>query len=282
MTVDIEHLRQWIGRTEDETDVVTASPLARLAALLDHDDAPPRPGDTAPPGAHWLFFLNHNRQSEVAADGHPRRGLFLPPVPLTRRMWAGGRLTYRRPMRVGEEIRRTSTVAEVTLKESRVGPLVFVLVRHEISVAGEPAMVEEHDLVFREKPAAAEPPPPARPAPAEALWQRTVDPSPALLFRFSALTYNSHRIHYDHLYATADEGYPGLLVHGPLSATLLLDLAWRANPGATMTRFEYRALRPIFATGPFTVAGRPDGDGARLWALDTDGALAMTAEAEFE
>lgn len=281
MTVDLDHLRRWIGRTEERTDVVTASPLARLAATLDRDDPPPRPGDPAPPGAHWLFFLDDQRQSELGADGHPRRGRFLPPVPLARRMWAGDRMTFHRPMRVGEEIRRTSTVTDVRLKESRVGPLVFVTVRHQVSAAGEPSVVEEHDLVFRQPPDPAEPPPPPRPAPGEAVWRRTIHPDPVLLFRFSALTFNGHRIHYDRAYATGDEGYPGLLVHGPLTATLLLDLCRRELPQARISRFECRAVRPILDTGPFTVAGRPDGQSAELWALDSDGALAMTADVEF-
>ena len=280
MTVDLDHLRGWIGRREEAVDVAAAGPLQGLSATLDRDDAEPRPGDAVPPGGHWLYFLPRTRASELAADGHAERGGFLPPVPLPRRMWAGGRLEFLKPLRVGDRIRRISEVSDVTVKEGRSGPLVFVRVRHEISGPDGPALIEDHDIVYRgEENAPARP----RPAPGEAVWRRTIRPDPVMLFRYSALIFNAHRIHYDHRYVTDVEGYPGLVVHGPLIATLLLDLCRRERPQATVKVFDYRALGPLFDDAAFTVAGEPapDGASARVWAEDAKGAVAMTATAAF-
>lgn len=279
MNLDTDYLRQWIGRAEEASDVVTAHPLAGLSATLDRDDPRPQPGDPMPPGAHWLYFLPATRQSELGEDGHARLGGFLPPVPLPRRMWAGGRIEFRGPLRVGEAIRRHSRVADVSAKEGRGESMIFVVVRHEVSGPGGLAVVEDHDIVYREAPRPGAAPPPPRPAPGEAVWQRTVVPDSVMLFRYSALLFNAHRIHYDHRYVTGIAGYPGLLVHGPLTATLLLDLVRRERPDARVTHFDYRAVRPLYDTAPFTVAGEPAADGAsaKLWALDPEGALAMTA-----
>jgi 3-methylfumaryl-CoA hydratase len=283
MPLDIDHLKTWIGRSEALEDTVTPVPVAALSATLDRDDPRPRPGDPLPPLWHWLYFVPLHRQSEIGPDGHAKRGGFLPPVPLPRRMWAGGRFTFHRPLRVGEAIRRTSTVADVTHREGRTGPLVFVLVRHE--VAGEdggPALVEEHDIVYREAPAPGEAAPAPRPAPAQATWRRDIVPDDVLLFRYSALTFNGHRIHYDRRYVTEVEGYPGLIVHGPLIATLLVDLL-RRHVEAPLARFAFRAVRPLFDTAPFAVCGAPAAEGgtASVWAQDAEGLLAMEAEAVF-
>ena len=276
--------RQWIGRCADAEDVVTAAPLAGLSATLDRDDPPPRPGDEVPPGGHWLYFLPRTPASELAEDGHARRGGFLPPVPLARRMWAGGRLQLQRPLTVGDSIRRVSEIIDVTEKEGAVGRLVFVVVRHTVSGSEGVAVVEDHDIVYRNAPRPGAPTPEGKPPPGEAMWRRTVVPDAAMLFRYSALIFNAHRIHYDHPYVTGVEGYPGLVVHGPLTATLLMDLCRRERPDARLTRFDYRAVRPLFAGDPLTVAGQPAADGttAKLWALDKDGLVAMTAEVAFE
>ncbi|WP_213955253.1 MaoC family dehydratase N-terminal domain-containing protein [Variovorax sp. dw_954] len=281
MTIDIEHLRSWIGRTESRTDIATAAPVQGLSATLDRDDAAPHAGDPVPPCWHWLYFLPMQRQSEIGVDGHPKRGGFLPPVPLPRRMWAGSRIDFLRPLAVGSSIRRDSRIADVSGKEGRSGSLVFVRAHHEISDEQGVAIVEEHDIVYRDNPKPGDPVPPVQAAPAEHEWVRTIQPDDVLLFRYSALTFNGHRIHYDRRYVTEVEGYPGLIVHGPLIATLLLDLLRRNLPDATVARFTFRAVKPTFDLTPFQVCGRRSEDGrtVQLWAQHTDGALAMEASA---
>ena len=279
--LDIVHLQQWIGRAETHSDVITPVPVAALAATLDREDPPPQPGDALPPLWHWLYFLPVHRQSELGADGHAQRGGFLPPVPLPRRMWAGGRLEFHRPLRVGEPVTRVSRILDVKGKQGRTGELVFVLVRHEISDAEGVALTEEHDIVYREHPKAGEPAPSPIPAPVDFTWQRAIHPDDVLLFRYSALTFNGHRIHYDRRYATEVEGYPGLIVHGPLIATLLLDLLRRSLPQANVARFQFRAVSPLFDTAPFAVCGKPESGGAiRMWAQNAAGILAMDATAD--
>jgi 3-methylfumaryl-CoA hydratase len=278
--IALAELRQWVGRTESATDVVTPAPANALAATLDLANRF-RPGDALPPPWHWQYFLAMSPMAEVGPDGHPRHGGFLPPVPLPRRMWAGSRMTFQRPLRIGDAITRVSTITDVTAKEGRTGPLVFVNVRHEIAGPAGPALVDSHDIVYRDLPRPDETPPAPRPAPASCAWQREIRPDPVLLFRYSALTYNSHRIHYDHPYVTGVEGYPGLVVHGPLLATLLLDLLLREMPRASVTHFEFRAIRPVFDVAPFLVCGTPDASGGRiaLWVAGHDGALCMDASA---
>jgi 3-methylfumaryl-CoA hydratase len=280
MPGDIEQLRSWIGKSESRSDIVTPAPVAALSATLDRDDPAPQSGDALPPLWHWLYFLPHARQAEIGADGHPERGGFLPPVPLPRRMWAGGRLTFTRPLRIGETVTRVSTVADVSHKQGRTGELVFVLARHAISDAAGPALNEEHDIVYREmqKPGDAAPQPQA--APGDHAWIREIHADPVMLFRYSALTFNGHRIHYDRKYVTEVEGYAGLVVHGPLIATLLMDLLRRNLPEATVAQFSFRAVRPLFDLAPFFVCGRRDGKMVRLWAKDAEGWLAMEATAK--
>jgi 3-methylfumaryl-CoA hydratase len=280
MGVDIDLLAQWIGREELARDVLTAGPLAGLAVTLDRDEPLPRPGDALPPLAHWLYFLPRHRQSELGPDGHARRGGFLPPVPLPRRMWAGGRFEFRHPLRVGDEVLRTSRIVDVRHKAGRSGDLVFVLVRHAVENAAGIALVEDHDIVYRDAPQPGAPAAAGMPAPAPADWQREIVPDDVLLFRYSALTFNGHRIHYDRRYVTTIEGYPGLVVHGPLQATLLLDLVRRELPSAAVTRFEFKAMRPVFDTAPFRVCGRRLGASeVHLWIEDADRLLAMEATA---
>lgn len=282
--LDMELLRQWEGRREEAFDAVVPVPALALQATL---EAPQgltgQRGEALPPLWHWLYFLPLAARGELGEDGHPRRGGFLPPVPLSHRMWAGGRLVFGEPLRIGDSMRRVSTIAKVEQKEGRSGPLVFVTVRHDIEVDGEPRLQEEHDIVYRgESRPAGEAPPPAR---AEAgSWQRRVDPDDVLLFRYSALTFNGHRIHYDRRFATDNEGYPGLVVHGPLIATLLVDLLCRQLPGIRLTAFSYRARHPIFDTAPFLLHGKPatEGGTVRLWAADDSGQLAMEAVAELQ
>ena len=278
----MSELEDWIGRSESREDVVSTAPLRGLTATLDREPAELRAGTVLPPLWHWLYFLPAERQSEIGADGHARRGGFLPPVPLPRRMWAGSQFEFRAPLRVGDAIRRTSTIAELSHKQGRSGPLVFVKVRHEIhaNAAPEPAIVEFHDIVYRQarQPGEVEPPPVAAPVPT---WKRVIVPDDVLLFRYSALTFNGHRIHYDRKYVTEVEGYPGLVVHGPLIATLLLDLLRRQLPQADVAEFSFRARRPTFDLHPFSVCGAPQGDSGtvRLWGADHEGWLTMDAVA---
>ena len=279
MSLDIDHLRSWIGKQETLTDRATLVPVAALSATLDRADGAPKAGDPLPPLWHWLYFLPLAPQSEIGPDGHPKRGGFLPPVPLPRRMWAGGRFTFHKPLRLEEKITRVSTLADVTVKQGRAGSLCFVLVRHEVHGEDGMALMEEHDIVYRDAPAPNEPPPPPKAAPDKAVWNRDIEPDPVLLFRYSALTFNGHRIHYDRKYVTETEGYPGLIVHGPLIATLLVDLL-RRNTDAPLKSFKFRAVSPLFDIAPFSVHGRPGADGqVALWARNADGNLAMEAEA---
>jgi 3-methylfumaryl-CoA hydratase len=272
-------LKAWIGRSETTRDVATPGVYRLLAGVLDHDTPPWRAGQ-APPLGHWLNFLPEARQGEIGADGHPKRGGFLPPVDLPRRMWAGSRLTFLAPIALGDEMVRRSTVETIEPKTGRSGEMVFVTVRHEVSAGAALAVREEQDIVYREAPRPGGSPAPATAAAApgpNAEWTRTVAPDPVLLFRYSALTYNAHRIHYDRDFAVTAEGYPGLVVHGPLIATLLLDHYLRRHPGARIASFSFRAQSPLFDIAPFELNGRETNDGAELWASAQDGPIAMKA-----
>ena len=280
----LAHLQGWSGRTETLSDHISAAPVRGLSATLDRDDPLPRAGMALPPLWHWLYFLPQPRQSEIGPDGHAKRGGFLPPVPLPRRMWAGGRLQWSQnnPLLVCDAVQRRSRIESVTHKTGRTGDLLFVQVEHEVHNAMGLSLTEAHDIVYR---AAAQPgdlvPPPV-PAEKGAAWQREIVPDDVLLFRYSALTFNGHRIHYDRKYVTEVEGYPGLIVHGPLIATLLVDLLRRQLPNAFIKSFNFKAVRPTFDLHPFTLNGQPSADGktVKLWAEDHEGWLTMQATAE--
>jgi 3-methylfumaryl-CoA hydratase len=277
---DTPLLQQWVGNTETAQARISAPSASALAATLDRQFAF-APGAALPPLWHWIYFWTAAAQAELGPDGHPRRGGFLPPVPLPRRMWAGGRLTFAAPLPIDAEATRTSRVQSVTAKSGASGNLAFVTVRHDIAHAGYVCVTEEHDIVYRAMPQPGGMAPAPKSAPADATWSRIVTPDPVLLFRYSALTFNGHRIHYDRSYASSVEGYPGLIVHGPLIATLLADLLQRNMPDARMSAFSFRAVGSLFDTEPFTVCGWPDPDGrtVRLWAQNVRGELAMQAEA---
>ncbi|MEX3958960.1 MaoC family dehydratase N-terminal domain-containing protein [Trinickia sp. EG282A] len=280
--MDIAYLQEWTGRTETARDEITLTPMAALAATLDRDDPPPALGDELPPLWHWLYFLPVHRQSMVGPDGHPKRGGFLPPVDLPRRMWAGSQVEFLRPLRAGSAITRLSLIESVTHKQGRTGDLVFVKVKHEIGDAAGVAIVERQDIVYRDHPAAGDRPPAAQAAPAGAQWAREIAPDPVLLFRYSALTLNGHRIHYDRPYATNEEGYEGLVVHGPLLATLLMDSVRSELPNARVRSFSFRAVKPVVDTAPFYVCGKreeSDPSTVSLWIAGSDGSLRMEASA---
>ncbi|HDR9473997.1 HTD2 family dehydratase [Burkholderia multivorans] len=279
-----ESFDAWIGRREDSVDRITRAPIRLLRATLD-DAEPSALPDALPPLWHWLYFLPGERQSNIGTDGHARRGGFLPPVTLPRRMWAGGRLQFLRPLAVDTPIQRRSTIANVQSKSGRSGQLVFVTVLHEIGDAQGVAIREEQDIVYRDAPppaAAGTPAPAPQPAPTDEQYSRIVTPDPVLLMRFSALTFNGHRIHYDRPYAMEEEGYPGLVVHGPLIAMLLMEELRRRHPGKTIRAFDFKAVSPLFDTAPFTVNGKLEGHTARVWARGPQGQLAMQASIELE
>ena len=279
----LAHLQSWSGKTETLVDDITAAPVRGLSATLDRDDAAPVLGTPVPPLWHWMYFLPQHRQSEIGPDGHAKRGGFLPPVPLPRRMWAGGRLRWlqENPLVVGDSVRRVSRIESVTHKSGRTGDLLFVLVKHEVHNAKGLALTEEHDIVYRAAAQSGDPAPPPVAAEKGAAWQREITPDDVMLFRYSALTFNGHRIHYDRKYVTEVEGYPGLIVHGPLIATLLLDLLRKNLPQARVSHFEFRAVRPVFDIAPFRLHGKPavDGKTVQLWTEDHEGWLTMQATA---
>ena len=283
MSTSDTDLSAWIGRSETLHDCINPTPVVALTATLDHPAAPVKTGTILPALWHWLYFLPMHQQSEIGTDGHAKRGGFLPPVPLPRRMWAGSQFEFRSPVHVGDAVARTSTIDSVATKEGRTGKLVFVKVRHELRCNGaaDAAMVEFHDIVYREAQRADDIAPPPLAAPTDARWQREIVPDDVLLFRYSALTFNGHRIHYDRRYVTQVEGYPGLIVHGPLIATLLMELLRRQMPEADVASFRFKAVRPTFDLHSFKVNGAPHADGKtiHLWASDHEGWLTMDATA---
>jgi 3-methylfumaryl-CoA hydratase len=260
---------EWIGRSETTHDLVVRGPFDRLAAMLD------RAQEVAaiPPMGHLLCFLPGAPQAEIGPDGHPKRGGIVPPIDLPMRMAAGSRVAFHAPVAFGANIKRVSTIANVTEKSGRTGRLVFLTLRHDVFAGETLCITDEADVVFRDKSGNAGPLPPGEKRKAQV--SRIVEPTAALLFRFSALTYNAHRIHYDRDYATKEEGYPGLVVHGPLLATLLVDHFRRHRPDNRIATFEFRAQRPVFDLAPFTVNLVDTASGADVWAADGDGYVAM-------
>jgi len=274
-----DRLEDWIGRKETKSDIATAWPVAAMNATFDRCEPDPLDGDALPPGWHWLYFLEAKPSSELGPDGHPQRGGFLPPVPLPRRMWAGGRIEFIRPLHVGEKLRRDSEIISVSAKEGKSGRLVFVTVRHSVYASEALSTIEEHDIVYREAAKPGDPPTAGKGAPASGQWMRRISPDAVMLFRFSALTFNGHRIHYDLDYVRHEESYPGLIVHGPMQTLLLLDLC-RRN-GTDVKKLDYRALHPVFHTERLTIAGNPSADGSTvtLWTANSLGNFAMTGTA---
>jgi 3-methylfumaryl-CoA hydratase len=279
MTSPVIDIQKWVGRKQAEHDTPTALRIGELADTLDDGRRYPA-GSEVPPGWHWILFHPVARTATLTEDGHAPRGGFLPPVTLPRRMWAGGRLRIHGGLRVDEPVERRSEILSVTEKSGRNGQLVFVTVKHELHGAAGLAIDEEQHIVYREAAAGAAAPQPVPHADAE--WTRTITPNVPLLFRYSALMFVGHRIHYDRDYAMKVEGYGGLVVHGPLIATYLLDLA-RDHAKSRMTAFSYRGVSPLF-DAPFRVRGKPSADGrsAELWAETPQGTLAMSARAEFD
>ena len=282
MSADLESLKQWIGRTETAVDYVTVPAVNRLSATLDRDDPFPQMGDPLPVGWHAILFPRVVRHSQIGPDGHPQRGDFLPPVPLPRRMFAGKRTTFAAPLLVGDEVHRESVIQNVTIKDGRSGRMVFVTVKTDIKSPRGVAIVEEQDIVYRGEPDRNAPPQPAQTAPGRAVWKHEVTPDPVMLFRYSALTFNGHRIHYDKPYVTGTEGYPDLIMNGGLTTLLTYELA-RTHASTPIRFMSSRNVRALFVNRTITFCGEPSTDNktAKLWAQDDTGAVALTAEAEF-
>jgi len=280
-TVDIEYLRQWIGREQVIEDPLGLFPAKGLAALLDHDAAPGA-GDRLPPAWHWLYFLGAARRSATGIDGHPQKGDFLPPIALPRRMWAGGALQITQSLRLGSPSAKRSSIRSIEHKTGKSGELVFVVLDHEITQGGKLCIREEQTLVYRAKPGERVPLAPGEPDTAKVDWSSTFEPDPVTLFRFSALTFNAHRIHYDRDYATQEEFYPGLVVHAPLLVTLLLDLLMQQVPAESLRELRFRAARPTFDLSPVKLCARRDGAQADLWTVDGERFIGMSAVATLD
>lgn len=283
--VDIEHLRKWIGKSERRQEVLCVERAASLAVTLDHERIPEL-GDALPPLWHWAFFVPTARKSELGLDGHPKLGGFMPPVPLPRRMWVGSRLQFANPVRLGETVSRTTKITDVIHKTGKNGALVFITLRHEIGNSAAVCIIEEQDLVYRReakapsqdsKPVSALGEAEARELPAD--WREPFTPDPVLLFRYSAITFNAHRIHYDARYAVEEENYPGLVVQGPLTALLLVDRLGR-HTARKVREFRFRAARPLFCGREMRICGkRSDKDTYELWSETPGGYPSMTARA---
>ena len=288
----------WIGRSETVRDEIGAAPVRALTATLDHPLVPVETGTALPPLWHWLYFLPLHRQSDIGPDGHARRGGFMPPVPLPRRMWAGSQFEFRTPIRVGDRVSRRSTIADVSTKEGRSGPARLrqgaprgALQRRGRAGAGRvpryrlprsaPARRYRTQAAGRARRRPQPPWGPARGDGGLTWWRREIVPDDVLLFRYSALAFNGHRIHYDRRYVTEVEGYPGLVVQGPLIATLLMDLLCRQAPQADVASFRFKAVRATFDGRPMRLNGEPSADGksVHLWAQDHEGWLTMDATA---
>lgn len=281
--IDVDQLRRWIGRSRTDEDVIAGRHARLMAATVDHP-APERirDGEPLPPLWHWLYFLDAAPTREVGRDGHAARGEFLPPVPLSNRMWAGGRVRFLAPVTIGATVRRVSEILRVEHKLGRAGDLVFVTVLHTLgSSAGELLVREEHDIVYKDPsppPAATGGTSAAASGTEAAQHTRRFTPTPVTLFRYSALTFNGHRIHYDADYCRDVEGYPNLVVHGPLVATLLANFAEDIG-GAPIRDFTYRAMSPAFVGSVITLRGDRRDGGLDVRAITDDGRVLMQAEA---
>ena len=279
---DLDHLRGWIGKTTEASDIVTAHLVMGLRATLFQEIGEPKKGDPAPWTTHWCLAQPVFPMSELSQDGHPTRGGFLPPVPLPRRMWAGGELQFFDTMRVGDEVKRSSRISDVTMKTGSTGVLCFVAVEHEITTPRGTAIRERHDIVYRElstaaPPAAATAPPP----PPAAKHRESHMADPVLLFRYSALTFNGHRIHYDRDYVTKVEGYPGLVFHGPLQASFIVELATKLHRGTPPKKLSYRGVQPLFEGSEFSVNANDNGAGLELWTANSEGQPTMKGTASW-
>ncbi len=279
-SLDVDYLRDWVGREETATDLIDIGTLRRIGAFFDRDTAI-APGDPVDETWHWCFFHPATAHDDLSGDGHLITGGFLPPFALPRRMWGGSSLTFHAPLLAGKIAEKTSRVLSVDLKQGKSGALGLVKVEHLISQDGTLCRREEQDIVYREAATGPQGAAKAPDCPEGTQHRVEVLPDPVRLFRYSALTYNAHRIHYDRTYATSEEGYPGLVVHGPLTASLLAGFARSLRAGAPLKAFSFRGTSPLFDSAAFTLNARSDDDTEILWAERPGGGMAMSARAEF-
>jgi 3-methylfumaryl-CoA hydratase len=275
--MDDMDLQNWVGKTEKNTDNLYPTPVKALALTLNYHNFEATEGHALPELWYWLYFLPMVSMSQVGADGHPKRGGFLPPIALERRMWASGRLTFHEDLKIGEDIQKNSEIVKISEKEGKTGKMVFVTVTHRIQSARSVAVEEEQDIVYLPMPKSFVAPKP-NPLPSELDWKEPYPIDPVLLFRFSALTFNGHKIHYDWRYATQVEKYPGLVIHGPLQGLLLFESAKQKNPGKKPASFKFRAVRPLFDFDTVYLCGQTKPDGSTdLYTANTDSDIAMQA-----
>jgi 3-methylfumaryl-CoA hydratase len=281
--LDLDDLRSHIGRAQTATDVLHPGPANALRLTLGRAEPEYREGDPLPPAWLALYFLPRVAADALRPDGSPQDTGVVPPVPLPRRMFAGERVRFHGQLRLGEPVRRETRLADITLKRGGTGTLVFATLTTSVFNAAGLALEEERRTVFRDEVKAGErnQAPRREPAPTDVPWRRRVTPEPVMLFRYSALTFNSHRIHYDRAWAMEIEGYPGLVVHGPLTTTLLIDFARDQNPGRAFRTYATQARAPLFEGAPFELRGRPTADGCEVWAVTPEGTVAMSARVDF-
>jgi 3-methylfumaryl-CoA hydratase len=283
MTDELKELKKYIGLSDTDEDLVVASTIAKLAATIGVDNPAPEVGDPLPPGWHAPFFGTATPRGELRDDGSPTSSGISVPIPLPKRRLTGDTMEFHAPLHVGERITRRAEIADIRVEEAPDGPVIHTLLRHTINNESGPAIIEERAFFYLGETAAGPKAATQRP-PAKADWERKVDPDPVLMFRFSALRFNGHRVHYDRDYAMGVEDCPGLLVPGGMISFMLLDLCREKLPDRTVTEFGYRTVRPVYDTGPFTLAGTvvAKGNGVALWANGPDGKLAMTASVRLE
>ncbi len=270
---------EWINKTTEVEDTIRLQPANFMEATLNR---PPKlkEGDNLPPLWHWIYFLEAKPESDLGRDAHPKKGDFLPPIQLPRRMWAGGRFTFCNDLVIGEKAKKITTIRKIVEKEGSAGPLCFITLEHKIYSKEEVSIIEEQDLVYLQDQQGSKSLPLAQNNLERPDFSQEIHPSEILLFRYSALTFNGHRIHYDLDYARNVEGYDGLVFHGPLTATLLLDLALKEK-NQPIKKYSFRGTAPLSNLDCFWIEGKYKDDSAILWARRKDGVVAMKAKAEF-
>ena len=283
MAESLESFKSFIGKKETATDVVTASAMLKFAAALGQENPPMDKGAPIPPGWYSAFFPASHRPSQMRLDGQASGGGIMPPIPLPRRRIGGTCVAFHEPLRIGDEITRVTEIADIRIDDGPNGAMATVVERHSISSSRGLGVVEERDMVMLSEKRAEAPSSTPPPVPAQAAWRQVFEPNPPLLFRFSAIRFNSHRIHYDRDYVTKVEKLPGLVVQSSLISQLMIEMCRKELPARRLASFEYKSFRQIYDIASFTIAGSPSADGreAQLWALDGEGRVAITATAKF-